>query len=168
MSVPPPPPPQPPDSALPDDKPVPQLTAESVEPDRGLLSIDINDAKPGKRFEVGRHDSLHPGFPEHIRAASPDTLSLLSAEEYEPLRTGRSTSRGAARNASQSPAPPKGWRDRIKAGWVRNKGVLMVVLAQVFGTLMNVLTRMLELDGNNGKGMHPFQVRINAVIHYWL
>ncbi|KAF2431928.1 hypothetical protein EJ08DRAFT_586544 [Tothia fuscella] len=46
----------------------------------------------------------------------------------------------------------------MKAFWVRNKGLGLVLLAQVFGTLMNVTTRILELEGNNGKGMHPFQI----------
>lgn len=41
----------------------------------------------------------------------------------------------------------------------RNKGVFYVLLAQVFGVLMNVTTRILEIKGNNGEGMHPFQVR---------
>lgn len=30
--------------------------------------------------------------------------------------------------------------------------------AQVFGCLMNVLTRLLEIEGNKGKGLHPFQI----------
>lgn len=162
MSFTPPTPPQPPDPAIADDKTVPQLTAESVEADRGLISLDLsNGAKNDKSFDVGRQDGLQvPGYSDHIRPASPDTLSLLSVEEYEPLRTARSASRDGRRNVSQSPAPPKGWKGRIQASWVRNKGVLMVVLAQVFGTSMNVLTRMLELEGNNGKGMHPFHVRL--------
>jgi drug/metabolite transporter (DMT)-like permease len=33
-----------------------------------------------------------------------------------------------------------------------------MLLAQIFGTLMNVTTRLLEIEGNNGKGMHPFQI----------
>ncbi|KAF2101083.1 hypothetical protein NA57DRAFT_24049, partial [Rhizodiscina lignyota] len=45
-----------------------------------------------------------------------------------------------------------------QAVWVRNKGLALVLIAQVFGTLMNVTTRLLEVEGNNGKGMHPFQI----------
>jgi len=33
-----------------------------------------------------------------------------------------------------------------------------MLLAQVFGTLMNVTTRLLEIEGNKGKGLHPFQI----------
>jgi len=39
--------------------------------------------------------------------------------------------------------------------WTRNRGVLLVALSQLFGALMNLTARLLELEGN---GMHPFQV----------
>lgn len=34
----------------------------------------------------------------------------------------------------------------------------MVMLSQFFGASMNVMTRLLELDGPHGQGMHPFEV----------
>lgn len=40
----------------------------------------------------------------------------------------------------------------------RNKGLVYVLVAQIFGVLMNVTTRLLEIEGNRGAGMHPFQV----------
>ncbi|KAL1296889.1 hypothetical protein AAFC00_004503 [Neodothiora populina] len=33
-----------------------------------------------------------------------------------------------------------------------------MLVAMFFGTLMNITTRMLEVEGNNGKGLHPFQI----------
>lgn len=33
-----------------------------------------------------------------------------------------------------------------------------MLFAQIFGTLMNVTTRLLEVEGNKGKGLHPFQI----------
>jgi len=48
---------------------------------------------------------------------------------------------------------------KVSSLYERNKGVFYVLLAQVFGVLMNVTTRILEVKGNNGQGMHPFQVR---------
>jgi drug/metabolite transporter (DMT)-like permease len=33
-----------------------------------------------------------------------------------------------------------------------------MLLGQVFGTAMNVTTRLLEVEGNKGKGLHPFQI----------
>lgn len=47
---------------------------------------------------------------------------------------------------------------RLRAFWLRNKGVLLVLLAQVFGSGMNVAARLMETDGRHGRGMHPFQV----------
>ncbi|KAF3799430.1 putative transport protein [Colletotrichum gloeosporioides] len=39
--------------------------------------------------------------------------------------------------------------------WVMNKGVVLVALSQLFGALMNLTARLLELEG---EGMHPLQV----------
>lgn len=33
-----------------------------------------------------------------------------------------------------------------------------MLCAQVFGTAMNITTRLLEIEGNKGKGMHPFHI----------
>jgi hypothetical protein len=65
----------------------------------------------------------------------------------------------AARLPSSSPAPGRrGRRGTLSALWIRNKGVVLVLLSQAFGSLMNVATRILETDGAHGKAMHPFQV----------
>jgi drug/metabolite transporter (DMT)-like permease len=46
----------------------------------------------------------------------------------------------------------------LAAAWIRNKGLAYMLLAQVFGVLMNVTTRLLEIEGNKGEGLHPFQI----------
>ncbi|EMC97582.1 hypothetical protein BAUCODRAFT_40060, partial [Baudoinia panamericana UAMH 10762] len=92
-----------------------------------------------------------------VRPLSPDTLSNLSFEEYEQLRPGRQVHRDD-RQPSRSPAPPRGWRGKLRAFYIRNLGLGYMLLAQIFGTLMNVTTRLLEVEGNNGKGMHPYQI----------
>lgn len=51
-----------------------------------------------------------------------------------------------------------GIRAFLDAFWLRNKGVLLVLLAMVFGSGMNVAARLMETDGSHGKAMHPFQV----------
>lgn len=107
----------------------------------------------------------HVPFSGAIRAPSPDALSNLSVDDINGPRGGET---GAwlplprRRRPSRSPAPPRSWRGRIDAFWVRNKGLALVLISQLFGTLMNVTTRLLEIEGNNGKGMHPFQVREGA------
>ena len=93
-------------------------------------------------------------------ARSSDTLSDLStysADNENDRRTGRLltvSSRG--RLLSRSPAPsPKTWKETVRLFWASNKGLALVILAQLFGVMMNVTIRLLEM----GDGMHPFQVR---------
>lgn len=98
-----------------------------------------------------------------IRPLSPDTISNLSYDEYEAIRPGRTPRQNQNQvrtpSQSQSPAPPtRGFRGALDRFWVRNKGLAYMLLAQVFGTLMNVTTRLLEIEGNKGKGLHPFQI----------
>jgi hypothetical protein len=70
-------------------------------------------------------------------------------------------------STSLRPAPYRrrcpGVRGYIDAFWLRNKGVLLVLLAMVFGSGMNVVARLMETDGSHGEAMHPFQVRTHSV-----
>ena len=91
------------------------------------------------------------------RPQSPDTLSLISADDFHELR--RPSRVDLVDEGKQSSSRISRWKDGTQASWTRNKGLFLVLLAQVFGTLMNVTTRILEVEGNNGKGLHPFQVR---------
>jgi hypothetical protein len=90
--------------------------------------------------------------PEAFRRLSISTLGGLSNDG----RRGRSPSHTShSRYASRSPAPPMRRREALQHFWQRNKGLFLVSLSQLFGALMNVTTRLLELEG---KGMHPLQV----------
>jgi hypothetical protein len=107
--------------------------------------------------------------------ASPDAFSEFSIDDTDAARIGRPLLQvpgTGSRHASKSPAPPRTVKSTLKAFWTRNKGLALVFLAQLFGTLMNVTTRLLEIEGNNGKGMHPFQILfarmgITAVLSIW-
>lgn len=83
------------------------------------------------------------------RAPSPGANSTLSTDEWHRLNGSGS------KWLSQK---PKSWRLKLRAFWIRNLGLFYMLLAQVFGTIMVVTTRYLEVFGNNGKGFHPFQV----------
>ncbi|CAE7193647.1 hypothetical protein P3342_009478 [Pyrenophora teres f. teres] len=61
-------------------------------------------------------------------------------------------------HALPPPAPPRTLKGMVQASWTANKGLVFVLIAQMFGTLMNVTTRLLEMEGNNGRGYHPFQI----------
>ena len=97
-------------------------------------------------------------------ARSSETLSDLStysADNENERRTGRLLAPSSSgRLLSRSPAPPsKTWKERLGQFWARNKGLALVVMAQLFGVMMNVTIRLLEMSGTSGPGMHPFQVR---------
>ncbi|KAG8622886.1 hypothetical protein KVT40_001274 [Elsinoe batatas] len=82
------------------------------------------------------------------RPSSPGTLSNLSVDDWQ---------------ANQRPklpplTNPSTWKAKIKAFWWKNLGLLYMIIAQFFGTAMNVTTRFLEVEGNHGQGLHPFQV----------
>lgn len=47
--------------------------------------------------------------------------------------------------------------------WLQGKGMIFVLGAQFFGATMNVMTQVLEIKGNNGRGYHPFQVCLDRV-----
>lgn len=96
-------------------------------------------------------------------ARSSDTLSDLStysADNENERRTGRLlTVSSAGRLLSRSPAPlPKTWRETVRLFWARNKGLALVILAQLFGVMMNVTIRLLEISGQSGPALDPFQV----------
>ncbi|KAG8528104.1 uncharacterized protein KY384_007020 [Bacidia gigantensis] len=46
----------------------------------------------------------------------------------------------------------------LKHSWVRNKGLALVAISQLFGVMMNVTIRLLEQNSVHGPGMHPFQI----------
>ncbi|GAM82942.1 hypothetical protein ANO11243_009280 [Dothideomycetidae sp. 11243] len=93
----------------------------------------------------------HLAVPLYVpsRTSSPGSLSVLSLDEWQMLNgTGK---HGPTSHLST-------WRLKFEKFWVRNLGLFYMLLAQVFGTAMNVTTRFLEVQGNKGKGMDPFQV----------
>jgi hypothetical protein len=88
-------------------------------------------------------------------ALSPDS-DILLRDGSSSTRLGRNlyvpSLQGGRRYASRSPAPPpQTIRGKLKLFWVKNKGLALVLMAQFFGTLMNVTTRILEMEGNDGE-----------------
>ena len=95
--------------------------------------------------------NIHRGA---IRVPSPDP-SLISIDDSNNIRLGRNpvyvSAHTGRRHASHSPAPQRGLKSRIQRSWIANKGLALVLISQLFGTLMNVTTRMLEMEGNDGR-----------------
>lgn len=88
--------------------------------------------------------SLYPG---HLAESRFDDRPLL-----------RSPSPAGPPLESRPSTPPLTWRGKLWAAWLQSKGLVLVMLSQFFGASMNVMTRVLEINGPHGKGMHPFQV----------
>ena len=85
--------------------------------------------------------------------------SLLDPEAFRRLSISTISSLGQSRGESPFPTAvstePRTWKNAFKNIWIRNQGLFLVSISQFFGALMNVVTRLLELEG---EGMHPFQV----------
>jgi hypothetical protein len=126
-------------------------------PRMSLLASKTEEADKASLFSVTidndhTKDETKPPYPSHLtvqhgttllRISSPDAFSEFSIEDDGRGRRSRSVSIQPPRQRyiSKSPARPlevKGWGH---AFWKRNKGLALVLLAQVFGTLMNVTTR---------------------------
>lgn len=111
-----------------------------------LFAIDAEDGT--------KEEELKPMYSEHgtrnlhvsreyargiLRASSPDGFLELSTDDRFSVQIPR---RGAASGNFTSPTiPVSGLKGKALAFWARNKGLGYVLLAQVFGTLMNVTTR---------------------------
>jgi hypothetical protein len=89
-----------------------------------------------------------------IRVPSPDP-SLLSIDDSNNIRYGRNPDYfpdpDGRRHASRSPASPQIAKGKLQAIWHKNKGLFLVLISQFFGTLMNITTRLLEMEGNEGR-----------------
>jgi hypothetical protein len=85
--------------------------------------------------------------------------SLLDPEAFRRLSISTISSLGQPRGVSPFPravsTEPKTWKTASKNFLIRNQGLFLVTISQFFGALMNVATRLLELEG---EGMHPFQI----------
>jgi len=112
-----------------------------------------------------RFRSPNPTRGRNERYVSPNPIkdaevSLLDPEAFRRLSISTISSLGReSRGVSPFPAVGNGsartWKKRVKDFWQRNHGLFLVSISQLFGALMNVATRLLELEG---EGMHPFQV----------
>ena len=85
-------------------------------------------------------------------------ISIYSADNVNERRTGRPQfAFPAPRLSSTSPVPSVIWKSKRAIFWDRNKGMALVLLAMLFGAMMNVTTRLLVTQGSHGRAMHPFQ-----------
>ncbi|KAF2479818.1 hypothetical protein BDY17DRAFT_302723 [Neohortaea acidophila] len=144
------------------------MTADEHDEDQAslsTLSARRRESAPAASPNLEKRSDSHNGFlaaprpSAPIRPMSPDTLSIFSLDEFEQL--SRTFSGNPSGTASVPPPPSKprpGLRGKLDRFWIRNKGLGYMLFGQVFGVLMNVTVRYLEIEGNKGKGLHPFQI----------
>lgn len=152
--------------------PVPGSLAKAAGANEGVQVV-VDKAIPDQAYDVLKQTESNflepPQYRAPHRPLSPDTLSNLSAEEFDqlgPRNDEPSVWLDGGHQALKSSWTAK-WQARLYATWLRNAGLFYMLLAQVFGVMMNVTTRLLEIEGNKGKGLHPFQVRIFAHQLQW-
>jgi hypothetical protein len=137
------------------------------------VQVVVDKAFPNQAYDVSKQTESNflepPQYRAPHRPLSPDTLSNLSVEEFDqlgPRNDEPSVWLDGGHQALKSSWTAR-WQARFRASWLRNAGLFYMLLAQVFGVMMNVTTRLLEIEGNKGKGLHPFQVRILSNLFQW-
>lgn len=133
--------------------PSPQLLADYPPP------ADLSQStarRAGGSSELGGKstDDLLSVVRGAVRVPSPSP-SILSTDDSNNIRFSRDPDFAPASDGHQYVhSVPSGFKGRMQLVWVRNKGLFLVLIAQFFGALMNVTTRLLEMEGNNGKERH--------------
>lgn len=145
---------------------VPSDTDDRAFPDSRLIGQEYLDiplrATPRHHNHHHHHHHHRPSLDSTYSELS--ELSINSAElRHDRLPLLPHPAGNVQHASSLSSALPcrrrrHGIRGYLDAFWLRNKGVVLVLLAMVFGSGMNVATRLMETDGSHGKAMHPFQV----------
>ncbi|KAL8927781.1 MAG: hypothetical protein Q9208_002197 [Pyrenodesmia sp. 3 TL-2023] len=117
---------------------------------------DQSPPRPKKADGKGRGRAVSPPQPS-FRQSSDDDRSIYSADDEHEGQRGRLLAPSILRYKSVSPttAPSWSWRAKGNALWTANKGLVLVLVAQFFGGLMNVTTRLLETSVDH---LNAFQV----------
>ena len=148
----------------------PQHTTDEVGPHVPVSSAPLEEAsQAGQNIKtssklIANEPNLAVPLQESFgRTSSTFSDASIYSADNENERRGRLLAPSdGERYPSKSPVPvppalPK-WRRNVSALWIKNKGLALVMLSQFFGVMMSVTTRLLEMDGVHGKGMHPFQI----------
>ncbi|KAL4809739.1 hypothetical protein BDV18DRAFT_132691 [Aspergillus unguis] len=113
--------------------------------------------------------------PSSPRPGASRSLSpAITGKESPSLESGERTPLLQANNGIRSPSPlplslppsapasPIPWTVKVRESatdiWLQGKGMFFVMMSQFFGSSMNAMTKVLELEGRDGKGFQPFQI----------
>ncbi|KAK4173497.1 putative AAA family ATPase pontin [Triangularia setosa] len=114
---------------------------------------------PSKQLDESDDEDVIDNLPmEAVASGKARTSSPYLTANVQGLRSRSGSPNPQRGDLSSSPsrhAPASASPRSCLAFWEKNKGPILVVFAQLFGALMNVSARLLELEGD---GMHPFQI----------
>ncbi|KAF4625877.1 hypothetical protein G7Y89_g12287 [Cudoniella acicularis] len=166
-------PPPPPDLAIPQPSSTTKERFDesaSLETDNFLSSLQNIPSN----FDLALNGGTNRTFLSPNPSKTADSTTLLDPDTFRRLSISTISSLGGgngnppSRNASPYPIPipippsssqPLPFKTRLStllsSFWARNQGLFLVSFSQLFGALMNVTTRLLELEG---EGMHPLQI----------
>jgi hypothetical protein len=123
----------------------PEITA-SIYEDNQLDSFQNVPSDFDVAPNVGLNQTYLPPKPSNTTFLNPESFRRpsISTDSSHP-----------SRNPSPFPPLPTTLKSKATAFWNRNYGLFLVAVSQLFGALMNVTTRVLELEDG---GMHPLQI----------
>ncbi|KAL8942953.1 MAG: hypothetical protein Q9216_001368 [Gyalolechia sp. 2 TL-2023] len=104
---------------------------------------DLDDQAPPRPANDAKANA-QPSLESFSTPSSDDNRSIYSADNENERLRDRLLPPAGLRHNSTSPAPSPSFRARCTSLWTANKGLLLVLVAQLFGALMNVTTRLLE------------------------
>lgn len=137
--------------------PLPQTSSIKLIPDEEDLLESLQNIP--SNLDITLNGGSNRRYLSPKIAAKVADLSLLHPEAFRRLSSSTNSSIGHSRGASPDPRPlhqgNKSWKHAFWEFWTLYQGLILVAISQLFGALMNVTTRLLELEG---EGMHPFQI----------
>jgi drug/metabolite transporter (DMT)-like permease len=107
----------------------------------------------GSEYQDHAQDGLYPAVPGG--KAGQAAFEAFRGLSPSPDPSGRISPVPLTYYHAQDQLPLQSKGTVLQRFWGKNKPAILVALSQLFGALMNLSARLLELDGS---GMHPFQV----------
>ncbi|KAL6801905.1 hypothetical protein J3E68DRAFT_434915 [Trichoderma sp. SZMC 28012] len=139
------------------------------------MEVSRRPGSPPVAAEIELHLTMDKNHPDEAEVSQVAPQNTLAPSEYQtkskpslfsddfrrlsisPAPSGRLSPvpNGPYNPAGLYPSPPEASPSLLKQFWIRNKPSILVAVSQLFGALMNLSARLLELDGD---GIHPVQV----------
>lgn len=135
--------------------------------DKGKSIATANSSAPFADDEASVEESgSRPRLAISLQSASTrssDTFAAVPTHSVIDENERRMSFELGSADILISKGPTNNWNSKWQTIWGHNKGIVLVIVSQFFGALMNLATRLLETEGN-GHEMHTFEVCIDFYI----